>query len=274
MHTLLVLALVTGPACVIDRTGQSAVSDWKRQLALQETRISDFDRRLGLLESSLRARGRQEAEKMDDLEGVRAEVRRLRGELELSQHRVTELEATTGVVRDEADIRLEGLGTRLAQLEAILGLEMPATAVSETQPTGAEDAAPPLVPLAADSGNPDDLIALAGEHLAAGRAPAARAVLARYIDENPQSPRVLEARFQVAETWFAEGAYQQAVLAYEDVVQADTASQWAPRSMLRQGECFQALGRTDEARLFWEDLVARYPRSQEASRARDRLDSR
>ncbi len=78
VRLLLGLALLGATGCVIDRTGQSAVSDWKRQLALQETQIQDFDRRLGLLESSIRARGRQDAEKMEDLEGVRAEVRRLR----------------------------------------------------------------------------------------------------------------------------------------------------------------------------------------------------
>lgn len=271
MRLLVALALIGGSGCVIDRTGQSAVSDWKRQLALQETQVSDFDRRLGLLESSLRARGRQDAEKMDDLEGVRAEVRRLRGELELAQYRLQGVEKITDVVRDESDIRLQGMEDRLEELEELLGVDMPATVVSTSAGQGT---APVADPVTVEGASPDALIELAQDHLASGRAAGARAVLGRYVDENPQSPRVLEARFLVAETWFAEGAYQQAVLAYEDVVQADTRSVWAPRSMLRQGECFQALGRTDEARLFWEDLVSKYPRSEEAVRARDRLDAR
>jgi TolA-binding protein len=41
--------------------------------------------------------------------------------------------------------------------------------------------------------------------------------------------------------------------------------------MLRQGECFEALGRKDDAKLFYEDVIARYPKSKAAKDARTRL---
>ena len=271
MRSWILAALLLGPACVMDRTGQSVTSDWKRQLALQETALADFERRLGLLESTLRARGRQDAEKMDDLEGVRSEVRRLRGELELAQHDVAGLSELADAVRDESDIRLVALEQRLDLVADMLGVARTASPESSAIPTAVTS---PVPPPPTEPTTPDGLLDLAQDHLEAGRAVAARAVLGRYITANPQSPRALEARFMVAETHFAEGAYHQAVLAYEAVVQADPQAPWAPRAMLRQGECFHALGLTDEARLFWEDLVDRYPRSEEAGRARDRLDGR
>ncbi len=275
MRFLLLLALMGSTACLVDRTGQSAVSDWKRQLALQEAQLGDFERRLVLLETSLRARGRQEVENMEDLDGVRSEIRRLRGELEIAQNQVQALDEVAGVLQDESDIRLQSLEERLGQVEQLLGKDLPSTAVSLVDEEPADDVSPLSTPPESPSlEGPDGLLELAQEHLAGGRAVAARAVLVRYADENPQSPKVLEAQYLVGETWYAEGSFQQAVLAYEEVVQGDSDSIWAPRAILRQGECFQAMGRADEARLFWEDLVSKYPRSEEAARARSRLDAR
>ncbi len=269
---LLALVLLTLSGCVIDRTGKSAVADWQRQLTMQDTRVAEVERKIALMEASVRARGRQDVEALEDLTAIRGEVRRLRGELEIAQHQLRGLEDIAGAVRDESDIRLSGLEERLGELEVLLGVDMPATAVTVADaavPDGAEPGESPAAAVPSDA--PDGLLELGREHLEAGRAVAGRAVIQRYLSENPQSPRVFEGHFLLAETWFAEGSFQQAVLAYEDVVQGDPEGEWAPPAMLRQGECFQSMGRGDEARLFWEDLVARYPQSDEALRARDRL---
>jgi TolA-binding protein len=41
--------------------------------------------------------------------------------------------------------------------------------------------------------------------------------------------------------------------------------------MLRQGECFAAMGKTKEAKLFWADVVAKYPKSKAAKEAKELL---
>jgi TolA-binding protein len=275
MRLFVVLACLGSTGCVIDRMGQSAVSSWQDELALQKVEIGEFERRLAILETSLRVRGRQEAEKMEDLGGVRAEVRRLRGELELARHGLQGLEEITGVLRDESNIRLDDLGERVSELETLLGVDLVHAAVSNDPAVVAQDSSASDAGLEmSEAASPDTLLVLAQDHLAAGRALAARSVLRRYVQEFPQSPRIIEARFMLAETFFAEAAYRQAVLSYEEIVELAPNSDWAPRAMLRQGECFLGLGLTDEALLFWEDLLGKYPESQEAQRARERLDNR
>ncbi|MEY3210155.1 MAG: hypothetical protein RIT28_636 [Pseudomonadota bacterium] len=43
--------------------------------------------------------------------------------------------------------------------------------------------------------------------------------------------------------------------------------------MVRQGECFKAMGNNDAAKLFWEDVVAKYPKSKAAKEAKTLLGS-
>ena len=50
-----------------------------------------------------------------------------------------------------------------------------------------------------------------------------------------------------------------------------SSSTWAPWSMLRQGECFESMGKKDEAKLFWQDVVRKYPKSKAAKEAKGRL---
>ena len=87
------LFLLVSAGCVLDRTGQSASYAYERELAVQKSRAEELERvndelerRLSQLEEVTRYRGQQEAAKMENLDQVRAEVQRLRGELELTSH--------------------------------------------------------------------------------------------------------------------------------------------------------------------------------------------
>jgi TolA-binding protein len=266
--------------CVLDRTGQSLTSAAQREMAIQMSyaaeaqRLStDLERRVRDMEEVLRYRGHQQAEKLENLDQVIGEIRRLRGELEMLQH-ASQQEGSAGeVFREDAAHRLAWSEGRLEALEATLGMAPPpmpvqeqgsAEAVENTSPAP-EGEASEAVPAGAD------LFDLGKSHLAEGRAPAARVVLARFLKEAGDDARVGEARLRHAETWFIEGLYQQAILKLEDVVQADPTSHWAAWAMVRQGECFQKMERAEEAELFWEDVLARHPDTEAAKGARKLL---
>ena len=260
--------------CVLDRTGQSITSAAQREMAIQASRAAeaqrlstDLERRVQDMEEVLRYRGRQEAEKLENLDQVTGEIRRLRGELEILQHASQQEGSAGDVFREDAAHRLAWSEGRLEALEAALGLAPPPMPAAEPGTAETEEAPDPTTEGEATVPEGADLFELAKSHLAEGRAPAARAVLVRFLQEAGDDSRVGEARLRLAETWLEEGLYQK----LEDVVQADPGSEWAAWAMVRQGECFQEMDRREEAELFWEDVLARHPGSEAAKGAKKLL---
>lgn len=276
---LLLLALCGG--CVLDRTGQSATAAYERELALQKNRAdemerlnTDLERRIAQIEEVNRYRGQQEAEKMENLDQVRAEVRRIRGDLETFQHTTEESGQQGEAFRDDATFRMDYLEQRVAALEKSLGVKPPpppvpgqnaGVTVSNTGEVKTPERPPAEVEIPS---SPEAMLELAETQLREGKPKVARAVLERFIAENPQHARVVEARYRYAETYFNEGQFQTAILRFEDVVSNGGDSPWVPWAMVRQGECFKALGKDAEAKLFWEDVLTRYPKSKAAVEAK------
>lgn len=285
--------------CVLDRTGQSATAGIQRELAVHNARIQNveagfdsLDARVAQLEELTRNRGQEEILRMETLEQVRQEVARLRGDLEVLQHESDQLSLDAYARDEDATYRLVWLETRAAQLEQAMGLEPPAPpspeelaaardegqeTVVEGEDSGAEAAAEgegeasDAVDEGANLTDPDALIALAEEHLAAGRDKAAIAVLNRYLEQHSGHKRAAEALYRRAEAHFNGGAYQAAVLRFQEVIDRHKDSAWASWAMLRQGECFDAQGQPDNARLFYEDVVRMWPKSKAAKEAASKL---
>ncbi|MEY3210156.1 MAG: hypothetical protein RIT28_637 [Pseudomonadota bacterium] len=203
----LALGLLGG--CVLDRTGQSATAAYERELAAQKARAdelerlnADLERRLVQLDEVVRYRGQQEAEKLENLDQVRDEVRRLRGELETGQHEADATNSATKAFREDAQFRLEYMELRVATLEKALGVKppaapMPGGQVAVAPPAGGGEVTSPVSPpkeveLAA---TPDDLIRMAEESLKANQPVLARAQLERFLRENPNHARAVEARY-------------------------------------------------------------------------------
>jgi hypothetical protein len=92
----------------------------------------------------------------------------------------------------------------------------------------------------ADEKTPEELMDLVRAHLRDNRPQAARAILEPIIDAEIDQALLPEARYRLAETWFNEGRYQQAILRFEDVVAGHASSPWASWAMVRQGDCFAA----------------------------------
>ncbi|MBK9644932.1 MAG: tetratricopeptide repeat protein [Deltaproteobacteria bacterium] len=279
------LGLLNG--CVLDRTGQSATAAYERELAAQKARAdelerlnADLERRLVQLDEVVRYRGQQEAEKLENLDQVRDEVRRLRGELETGQHEADATNTASKAFREDAQFRLEYMELRVATLEKALGVKPPAAPIPGGQvavapPAGGGEITAPVGPpkeveLAA---TPDDLIRMAEESLKANQPVLARAQLERFLRENPNHARAVEARYRLAETYYNEKNYKSAALKFDEVATQAPDSVWAPWAMVRQGECFKAMGNNDAAKLFWEDVVAKYPKSKAAKEAKTLLGS-
>lgn len=283
--TFLVSLVLAG--CVWDRTGQSATEAWRREMAIQSTRtqtlqiaVEDALVRVEQLEEVTRARGQDEILRMETMDQLRNEVARLRGDLEVLQHEAGISTESSGQFREDAEFRLTWLEARAQALEESLGLEPPEPPVlADADDTGLDEEAEGEPPEGEPDGTeqPEEVagplsveerLALAEDHMKAGRYLPARAIYQKIISSDQAGDQLYELRYMVAETWFRDGGYQSAILAYQDVVDHHGDSERAPWAMLRQGECFEALGQRDNAGLFYDDVIRLFPRSKAAKEAK------
>ena len=299
MLAILLSPLLTG--CVLDRTGQSATEAFRREIILHATRLNNLENqfdnleaRTSQLEELTRARGQDEIMAMETLEELRTELARLRGDVEVLNHEYGISSETLGALGEDASFRLAWLEDRAAQLEDNLGINPPPPPEIEPEETGGDTSTPEesgdgqtdaattdpespdaSTPVEPDTGesitDPDALITLAEQHLAAGREQAAEAVLARFLTQHPDHERVPEALYRRAEAAFNEGDFSGAVLRFQEVIDGHKDSPWAAWAMLRQGECFEKQDQPENARLFYEDVVRLWPKSRAAKDARKKL---
>lgn len=279
--------LVLLVACVIDRTGQSATHAYEQQLADHGTRIreqesvaEDVGRRIGQLEEVTRARGQEEILKMETMEQLRGEVANMRGDLELLGRDYKDYENSSLGFQTDVDGRLLYLETRVANLEKAVGIKPPpmVTAVATTttpaptsepgvtSATGTD--ASTTTSTAAPAQTPDEYFGLITQHLQEGSNEAARVVAERFIAENPKHDRVAEAWYRISESYQNGGDFKNAATSFQVVVEKYPTSTWAPWSMLRQGECFEGLGKADVAKTFYCDVIRVYPKSKAAKEAK------
>ena len=289
MITVLLSSMLTG--CVLDRTGQSATEAFRRDMILHATRLANLENqfdnleaRTSQLEELTRARGQDEIMAMESLEELRTEVARLRGDVEVLGHNYGVSSEAFSALGEDATFRLAWLEDRAAALEESLGVNPPPPPEIEADAddgsteagTATADAATTDDPAEEDDGasrttDPDALLSLAEQHLAAGRETPAEAVLNRFLELHPDHERVPEARYRRAEAAFNAEDYSGAVLRFQEVIDGHKDSPWAAWAMLRQGECFEAQDQPENARLFYEDVVRIWPKSKAAKEARKKL---
>lgn len=106
-----------------------------------------------------------------------------------------------------------------------------------------------------------------------GRYKEADTFFSGYIRENPRSPNLEDAYFYKAESQFAEGNYEDAIVTYDEFRKRFRGSGKVAPALLKQGLAFKALGFKSDARTFFRELIRLYPNSTEAAQARRELDA-
>ena len=292
MNRLLLSAALFASACVIDRTGQSATEQYRREMALHAQRLTTLEgqvdkaeQRVAQLEEINRARGQQELQRMESIDEVRAAVGKIQGDIDTLRHETTLSTKDSAARTEDATFRLTWLEQRAEALEKNLGVKPPppptkdgvvATAPVTPAGTGTTaavvDPKAPAEPAPADGANsPEAMKSLIEKHLADGKEKAAIAVADRFLAQYPTHKDAPEVMYRRAEAELNAKNYSQAVLRFQEVIDKHKSSPWAAYAMLRQGECFDAQGQKDNARLFYEDVVRLYPKSKAAKEAKSKL---
>lgn len=270
-----------------------AAAEYARQVTTANLRAAQLEEqlvsaktRIDQLEEFVRVEGRTQAAKLENLDQVNTEVTRLRGEIEVLTHGLEQLRTDFENQLVSQERRQLHDESRLRQLEDFLGVKAP------PPPTDAEmglvagggtpsplnpdnpvfdpaNPAPTMEPVVPDTAR--GVLDAAVAHMAEGRQGVARALLDKAKTTYASSPELSEISYRLAETHLNEKAYGKAALAFKGVIDNHPTSEWAPWAMLRQGECFAGLNQATNARLFYDGVVQRYPKSEAAKEAKKKL---
>lgn len=150
---------------------------------------------------------------------------------------------------------------RLQELRASLEERSQSAAVASVMPGAAAPAGP----------GPAQLFQTSLDQLRRGSSTVARGGFEELLRTYPQSDDAPEAMVYIAETYSAERNQVAADSVYGLVVDRYPASPKAATALYKRALAFRSAGRTTQARTALDRIVREYPRSDEASLAREQL---
>jgi len=155
---------------------------------------------------------------------------------------------------------------RLITLEKYMGFEP-----GEAKPVDANTQ--PLATSTPEAASEQESYALAKKMFDEGDKENARIQFENFINKYPDSKNADNARFWIADSYYAEKWYEKAILEYQKVLEEYPNSNKTAAARLKQGYSFAELGETANARLILKELIKRHPDSNEAKYARKKLKS-
>jgi tol-pal system protein YbgF len=93
-----------------------------------------------------------------------------------------------------------------------------------------------------------------------------------FLKSYPRSELSDNAQYWIAECYYAMRDYAKAIKEFQLVVERYPRSEKASGAVLKQGFSFAELGMTEEAKAFLNKVIKDYPGSEEAVRAKERMD--
>jgi tol-pal system protein YbgF len=202
---------------------------------------------------------------IDSLEATRTALRNLRGETQQDFYKVEQQLVQLQELTGQSQRRLSELRTQLEAREAqISGTPAPPGAPGDTT------AAPP--PDAASTATADQIYEASVAQLRRGSTATARSGLRQLLQKYPTSERVPDALYFMGQSFAAENQ-DSAAAYYNQVVQNHGQSPRASAALYNLGLLAERRKDTAAAREAYQRVLQRYPRSDEAALARDRLRS-
>jgi len=219
----------------------------RERVAKVDQKIQEVQAKIDELNQAARRSG---ADLGVQLGRLQEDFTRVKGDLEVAQHKLAEVEK--GVA--SLDQKTEG---RFAALKGAGALdEFEARQRMSALPKGEERGS---------------LLAMAQKAEKDGDAGVAREMYEEYARKWPTDPRAAEARFRSGQLAFGQKRWREALLAYGKVAEDFPRSDLAPEAMLGAADSMLKLEMKDDAKAVLEQLVSKYPKSKAAAAAKERI---
>jgi len=167
------------------------------------------------------------------------------------------------------------LNDRIAKLEAPMasGLANPTMQEGDTTNGGAQASSnKPGGNLSPSAESLKEIYELGLSYFKEGKYDSSRAQFEAFLKAKPDDPYAGNARFWIGECYYQEKDYKRAILEYDRVQKQYPNSTKVPPALYKMGLCFEHLGKKTEAGAVYKDLIGRFPKSEEANKAKAQLD--
>lgn len=225
----------------------------------------DFEKRLDGLEDSQKATSKTVSDLFVKTQSLTRDIQQLTGSLEELRHSYeTEKKSIKGDETfrreiNEIRVAVEDINKKVTQLEQSLASIKKEEQVKLPEEKKVE--------------KPDikGAYTKAYETLQAGRTKESRDMFNSFLKDYPDSEYTDNARFWIAESYYKDGSYEDAILAYEELFRRHPDSDKIPAAMLKQGLAFYELKDKRTGRLILERLIEKFPDSEQAKIAEKKL---
>ena len=181
-----------------------------------------------------------------------------------------ELRQDLSLLRDELSLQVADHEQRLAKLEAGGGAALPATAEPLPTPQVTQPAVATVLVPSGESAPElyDRALKMIREtqDFSAGRE-----LMEMFLKRYPDHDLAVNAAYWIGETYYAEKNYEQAILQFEEIIQKYGDHPKVASAMLKQALAFESSGDNATARLLLQRVVERFPLSDEAGKAKQKL---
>jgi tol-pal system protein YbgF len=219
-----------------------------------------FDERMGVMKNLM-------DQNTDSMNKVAASMTALQGSLE-------KLQADNGGKVDQLSGQIQALNDSLDELKARLAKvskQLEDMQAAQQSVAAGQAAAQAQQQALAQAPPPDVLYNNGLRDYNAGKGDIAKQEFSDYVKFYSNTDLAGNAYFYLAELAYKEGNFQEAVTNYDQVLQNFPTGNKAPSADLKKGLSLIELGKKDDGIVELRHVIERYPRSNEALQARDRL---
>ncbi|MDH3197010.1 MAG: tetratricopeptide repeat protein [Candidatus Krumholzibacteria bacterium] len=212
-------------------------------------------------------------------DSIRAEHRRVLLELSGIRHQLEEeraarirYEAQTGVTLGELEESVRILVGRLEDSEQLRTRSYQQSRSREQAAADTARADTTRATRPGAGGDADEVYRAAYLDVTRGNYDLAIKGFQNYLVRFPSGPHLPEVHYYLAECYYAQERYLEAVGEFQYVIREFSDSRLVPASYLKAGRCYRRLEERNLAVRAFESLIAAHPDSEEAAQAREELE--
>ena len=269
---IILLAGLLLSSCVVtqqDLQMQRDLLEMKRRLADAERAVKELqDDSSGGVRAHVETLARNQADFQAELDGVRVDLQSMQGRTGDQARINDDLRQDMMLLRDELSLQVADHDQRLAKLESVEVKPEPSAVLQPPVVVAPSAAAATVAPSTPAGESAPQLYERALKTIREEQQfVAGRELMETFLKRYPEDGLAVNAAYWVGETYYAEKAYEKAILQFEDIIQKYGEHPKVASAMLKQALAFESSGDKATGRLLLQRVVERFPLSDEAKKA-------
>ena len=260
-------------SCVVtqqDLQVQRDLLEMKRRLAEAERAVKELqDDTSGGVRAHVETLAGNQADFQAELDGLRVDLQSMQGRTGDQERINDELRQDLTLLRDELSLQVADHEQRLAKLDA--GMAAASAAPPAVSPSPTPAVAPPVATTPAGESAPELYDRALKKIREEQDFKAGRELMEAFLKRYPEHDLAVNAAYWIGETYYAEKNYEQAILQFEEIIQKYGDHPKVASAMLKQALAFESTGDQATAKLLLQRVIERYPLSDEAGKAKQKL---